>query len=139
MGFLSGSAAITWCRFTGEALMMGVRNGAALLSPFLDRGTGPQRIKVTSCCSKRLSCLPSNRALLYFLETSPPKSSPRRIFLTEKNGQQRAGPGRPGPALLISFSRPEIRDSTMLGLGLVLDSLGVRLMVSVFSFCILVR
>lgn len=58
--FLSGSAATTWCRFTGEALMMGVRNGAALLSPFLDRGTGPQRIKVTSCCSKRLSCLPSN-------------------------------------------------------------------------------
>lgn len=24
--FLSGSVAITWCTFTGEALMMGVRN-----------------------------------------------------------------------------------------------------------------
>lgn len=40
----------------------------------------------------------------------------------------------PGQALLISFSHPEIRDRTMLGLGPALDSLGVRLTISVFSF-----
>lgn len=68
--------------------------------------------------------LPSNSKSLNFswLEISPSKSSPRRSFLIENKDCNVLVLGDLGLALLISFSYPEIRNSTMLGPGLVLES-----------------